>query len=1005
MIEPTLPIKGNALRLLAANALVASAYILSGKIGLLLALPPGYASAIFPAAGIAVAAALIGGARLLPGVFLGSLLLNLWVGQTAGQSLSAVGAATATIIALASLLQAAAGGWFLRRAIGYPAPLDSGRDIRNFALAAPAICLISASISVAGLLVLGIFERSDYATNWVVWWLGDTIGVLVLLPIAMVIAGKPRALWRKRALSVALPMLLSFAVFVAIYIRVNGWEREESLQEFRAASERLVVQVQAELDTQIVILEQLERLFSRAQRVTRQEYRDFVQRTLARYPNVQALSWDPLVSLAQRPSHEQGQRSEVAGFEIRELTASGALVRAGERDEYFPITYIEPRSRNEESLGYDLASSPERRKTIVEAFNRKLAIVTPPLKLVQERSTQAGLLVIMPVFDAGARKGIVASALRVGDFLDKLLAPVRAKLLMRVLDVETGKKLYDSFPGASGGMQQAAFQETIRVGARDFRLETSPTPVYLSAHRGWQSWAVLTAGLLGTSLLGALLMLGSGRAARVEALIVDRTGALGDSEAFLSGLFTENPDAMLVVGSSGIIVRANSQAELVFGYSRGALVGRTVNQLLPERVRARHGAHIASFFAHPRRRPMGAGLPLSGLRADGTEFPVDILLSPLRSRDGDLAIAIVRDITERQEIEEELQESREQFRAVAATANDAIVSADAQGRIIYMNHAAEALFGHAAGEALGLPLTTLMPEAYRAAHLAGFQEYLASGKARIIGRPLELNAKKTSGEEFPIELSIADWTTARGHFFTAILRDITERKQQQTLIASSLAEKETLLREVYHRVKNNLQVLSSLFNLQARALPEGASRNAIRDGADRVYAMALVHEKLYRSERLSSIQLADYIGDLCGHLTDASGSERRDVRLDWDVEPIELGLDTAIPLGLLLNELVSNSLKHAFHGTGGGQVHVGVRRAQGGEAIMVVSDSGAGFPAGLVPEAGSSLGMKLIVTLAAQIGGSVSFESGQGLRVTVKFKISRDEAGEDVRMKNPVRQG
>jgi MASE1 len=175
-----------------AYPLLTVVYTLSGKLGLMLAVPPGYASPIFPAAGIAVTAALIRGRATLPWIFLGSLLLNLWAGYLIDPEFGETCVTAAIIIAAASTLQAAIGGAILRRAIGYPAPLDNGRDISRFLLLSPVSCLTSATLSLAGLSVLGAVARPDLATSWISWWIGDTLGVLVVLPLMLVVAGEPR---------------------------------------------------------------------------------------------------------------------------------------------------------------------------------------------------------------------------------------------------------------------------------------------------------------------------------------------------------------------------------------------------------------------------------------------------------------------------------------------------------------------------------------------------------------------------------------------------------------------------------------------------------------------------------------------------------------------------------------------------------------------------------------------------------------------------------------------
>ena len=168
-------------RRLLIYAVLPLAYVITGRLGLLLAVPPGYATAVFAPAGIAVGAmlmagpsTLMAGPSTLPGIFIGSLLLNVWIGYSIAEHLTLVSAAAALIIALASTIQAALGGAVLRRAIGYPAPLDNPRDLVLLLLLAPLFCLTSASLSLAGMLALGVIWSGDLPSNWTTWWIGDT---------------------------------------------------------------------------------------------------------------------------------------------------------------------------------------------------------------------------------------------------------------------------------------------------------------------------------------------------------------------------------------------------------------------------------------------------------------------------------------------------------------------------------------------------------------------------------------------------------------------------------------------------------------------------------------------------------------------------------------------------------------------------------------------------------------------------------------------------------------
>ena len=207
--------------------------------------------------------------------------------------------------------------------------------------------------------------------------------------------------------------------------------------------------------------------------------------------------------------------------------------------------------------------------------------------------------------------------------------------------------------------------------------------------------------------------------------------------------------------------------------------------------------------------------------------------------------------------------------------------------------------------------------------------------------------------------------------------DITERFEQRRRLDAALKERETLLREVYHRVKNNLQVIQSLLRLQRRNLSDRAAQEALDESASRVRAMALVHERLYQSESLEAVSLRDYTQELLQYLDQTLGAGARGVRLRADVVAFEARIEAAVPYGLLVNELVSNSLKHGFAAGSGGTVQLTVERADR-VLRLTVRDDGVGFPAGFTLGADASMGLQLAASLAAQLGGQLTAQSDNG---------------------------
>ncbi|MDD4929950.1 MAG: PAS domain S-box protein [Gallionella sp.] len=626
--------------------LLTVAYVVAGKLGMMLALPPGYASPIFPSAGIAIAAAFIGGKKTLPWIFLGSWLLNIWVGYSANLPFSGTSFSAATIIATASMLQAAAGGWGLRRLIGYPAALARGHDILRFLLHTPLICLTSASLSVTGLWLLGLINPRDFAANFASWWTGDTLGVIVMFPLVMILAGEPRGLWKSRVSTVAVPIFLTFFLFVGLFLKVNQWETRYSLAEFRQYSLQAASQVQNRLDEQEFLLEQMAGLFMHDTEgtVTRGEFHNFVKRILTRFPMIQALSWETPMDGTERALFEAEQRKEVPGFEIRERSATGQLQRAAKRSMYYPVIYIEPVAGNESAAGFDLASDPVRQEALNKAESAEAIIASAAVKLVQGRDQQPGVLLLLSVNPHDRKAGTVSSVLRMNDFMNKLLADKRSLIYTRLIDQDDHKTIYDNFPSAT---LPSLYQRNFNFGTRHYRFETAPTPAYIAQHQSWQSWGVLAAGLLGTGLFGSLLLFGTGYTSRMKEEVEDRTRQLSDSEQRYQLLFNDNPMPMWVFEENSLkFLMVNDRAIEKYGYSReefGQMTLRDVRtaEYMPEldRVIARSPEGVIFGEWHHKKK-------------DGTPIIVSLSSVPMLYGTVPARITLIQDITARKQMEE-----------------------------------------------------------------------------------------------------------------------------------------------------------------------------------------------------------------------------------------------------------------------------------------------------------------------------------------------------------------
>ena len=349
------------------------------------------------------------------------------------------------------------------------------------------------------------------------------------------------------------------------------------------------------------------------------------------------------------------------------------------------------------------------------------------------------------------------------------------------------------------------------------------------------------------------------------------------------------------------------------------------------------------------------------------------------------AVANSQLYAERVQAEEALRSSEEQTRLIVETAYDAFISMDAEGLVTAWNTQAESIFGWSKVEAIGQNLASLvMPARYRERHQRDLEHFLRTWEGPVLNQRIELEVQHRDGHEFPVELTVSPLKTGETYIFNAFVHDITERRQAEEQTRASLAEKEVLLKEINHRVKNNLQIISSLLNLQSRDIQDERALRSFQVSQDRIKAMALVHEKLYQSEDLARIDFGEYIKSLATDLGSTYGFGLRHIDLKIDVEDILLGVDTAIPCGVIVNELVANSLKHAFPGDRPGEIAISFREVDG-QYTMVFKDEGVGLPEDLDISHPSSLGLTIVNALTGQLGGAIDLGRNGGCEIILTF--------------------
>ena len=359
---------------------------------------------------------------------------------------------------------------------------------------------------------------------------------------------------------------------------------------------------------------------------------------------------------------------------------------------------------------------------------------------------------------------------------------------------------------------------------------------------------------------------------------------------------------------------------------------------------------------------------------------------------GTAAVSVGIDITERKRAEAQktkliasLQESERKFRSLYEATSDAVMLLDEQG-FFDCNHATLAIFGCRNKEQFyGKKMSEFSPQ-----FQPNGQDSSSLGAERI-STAMQTGScrfdwihKRVDGSEFPAEVLLNAMEINGQKVIQAVVRDITDRKRDEDGIKASLAEKEVLLKEIHHRVKNNLQVISSLLKLQSRYIQDSRVSEMLKESQNRVRSMALVHEQLYQSKDLSNIDFAEYIQNLAHNLFQAYEIHAQGIKLETNMAQCSLNIDTAVPCGLIINELVTNALKYAFTGQIKGKINIDFT-LENRVCVLTVSDSGIGFPQDLDYRKARTLGLRLVGSLVKQIRGKIELLETAGTTFKITF--------------------
>jgi diguanylate cyclase (GGDEF)-like protein len=530
----------NKKQLFGLNLLCATAYFLGAYVGGLFALPPEGVSPIWPAAGIALATLLLCGKQVLPGLFLGALLAqtaSFFDGTSTENLINSF--IVGTVVSLAACFQAVFSAWLINRFVGQKDLLiKDAHIIRFLLLAGPFGCIVTASFGTAILSYTKAITLNDCLSNWMTWWIGDTMGVVIFTPLLFIFFGKPREVWRSRRNYVAYPLLMLLALVVVIFYYTKQQEELRLKVIFNRQTSLLENELKHELNSHTAVTQELKSFFDSSQVVTREEFHQFSKTILAQHESIQALEWIPRIFHQQRASFEQLDKQLIS---INELAANNKIVPAAPREVYFPITFVEPLLSNERALGFDIATKPAALQAVIKAQNTGQTTLNAKITLIQFSKKTQGLVIYSPVYAKNkslqtpesrkqALEGFATSVFN----LETEIAEVKSKipdLQLRIKIIDGKTILYNDFGSSPAHkINDLALykQSLLNVADQVWQIVYLPSENFMTQHQSWERWWLLCGCLLFTSLTCISLLMLTGRSLSTEELVKIRTQALHD---------------------------------------------------------------------------------------------------------------------------------------------------------------------------------------------------------------------------------------------------------------------------------------------------------------------------------------------------------------------------------------------------------------------------------------------------------------------------------------------
>ena len=529
-----------------AFALTALCYALAGIAALRLAIPPGYAAPLYPAAGIALASVLMFGRRMLPAIAIGSLCVDL-LPALQHHAFSPAMLMVPCVIAIGATLQALLGALLVERLVQQPLTLSEPRDIAAFLGAGIASCLVNPVIATLGLWFVGTVAVADLPMSMSVWWIGDLLGVMIATPIILTLLGRPRNAWAPRRLSVGLTLALVTLLLVLGIRQVAEWNAERVRTAFGHDAANAVQALGAQLREPLQALEALNGVFIASNSVDAGEMQ-LATRAWLVPGRLQAMTWTERVQREDLPAFEAAVRAErgMKRFEVfdRRDAASAASAPQWPGNDMLVVRYIEPALGNAGAIGVNVMSIPEARRAVERARDTGRPVASAGFRLTQQAAgantageSQLGVVIHQAVYAphapaeaqrAAAMRGTVSVVMRMDDQLHALAAQLPAYLALCLVDVspgETPRRLAGA-PACETRKTELQLVRSLPYADRQWEVRVTPAPGRLPEVQSADVWLFALVGLLSTAMLGGFLLIVTGRTRRIETAVRERTAAL-----------------------------------------------------------------------------------------------------------------------------------------------------------------------------------------------------------------------------------------------------------------------------------------------------------------------------------------------------------------------------------------------------------------------------------------------------------------------------------------------